>query len=118
VPGTTRDSDLALFLKRRMRELGVTDGWSPAQNPSVNSGPDRGHSHASDRVIQHGDVVQIDFGIRVYGVWVTDIQRFAYVLRPGEREAPADVEAKWQAARAGGRAAFAPDIRWATGPTT
>jgi Xaa-Pro dipeptidase len=107
VPGTTRDSDLALFLKRRMRELGVTDGWSPAQNPSVNSGPDRGHSHASDRVIQHGDVVQIDFGIRVYGVWVTDIQRFAYVLRPGEREAPADVEAKWQAARAGGRAAFA-----------
>jgi Xaa-Pro dipeptidase len=107
VPGTTRDSDLALYLKKRMRELGVTDGWSPAQNPSVNSGPDRGHSHASDRIIQHGDVIQIDFGIRVYGVWVTDIQRFAYVLRPGERTAPADVEAKWQSARDGGRAAFA-----------
>lgn len=107
VPGTTRDSDVARFLKGRMRDLGVTDGWSPSQNPSVNSGPDRGHSHASDRVIQHGDVIQIDFGIRVHGVWVTDIQRFAYVLRPGERAAPADVEAKWQAARAGGRAAFA-----------
>jgi Xaa-Pro dipeptidase len=97
VPGTTRDSDLAVFLKRRMRELGVTDGWSPAQNPSVNSGPDRGHSHASDRVIQHGDVIQIDFGIKVHGVWVTDIQRFAYVLRPGE-----DVPPPRRAAQVGG----------------
>lgn len=106
VPGTTRDSDLATFLKRRMRELGVTDGWSPAQNPSVNSGPDRGHSHASDRVIQHGDVIQIDFGIKVHGVWVTDIQRFAYVLRPGEDVPPPDVQQKWLAAREGGAAAF------------
>lgn len=107
VPGRTRDSDLAVFLKGRMRELGVEDGWSPAQNPSVNSGPDRGHSHASDRVIQHGDVIQIDFGIKVHGVWVTDIQRFAYVLRPGETRPPAEVQRRWEAARAGGAAAFA-----------
>lgn len=106
VPGRTRDSDLALFLKRRMRELNVEDGWSPAQNPSVNSGPDRGHSHASDRVIGHGDVIQTDFGIKVHGVWVTDIQRFAYVLRPGETAPPADVQRKWERGRDGGRAAF------------
>jgi Xaa-Pro aminopeptidase len=105
-PGVTRDSDLARFLKRRMRELGVEDGWSPAQNPSVNSGPDRGHSHASDRVIQPGDVIQTDFGIKVHGVWVTDIQRFAYVLRPGERAPPGEVQRRWEQARAGGRAAF------------
>jgi Xaa-Pro dipeptidase len=107
VPGRTRDSDIAAYLKARMKELGVTDGWSPAQNPSVNSGPDRGHSHASDRVIEHGDIIQIDFGIRVHDVWVTDIQRFAYVLRPGERQPPADVQRKWEAARRGSRAAFA-----------
>ena len=107
VPGVTRDSDLARFLKRRMRELGVDDGWSPAQNPSVNSGPDRGHSHASDRVIEAGDVIQIDFGIKVHGVWVTDVQRFAYVLRLGERAPPDDVARKWDAARRGGAAAFA-----------
>jgi Xaa-Pro dipeptidase len=106
VPGVTRDSDLALYLKGRMRELGVTDAWSPAQNPSVNSGADRGHSHASDRVIQHGDVIQTDFGIRVHGVWVTDIQRFAYVLHPGETAPPEDVQRKWLAARRGARAAF------------
>jgi Xaa-Pro aminopeptidase len=90
-----------------MRELAVEDGWSPAQNPSVNSGADRGHSHASNRVIEHGDVIQIDFGIKVHGVWGTDIQRFAYVLRPGETRAPDDVQQKWLAARRGGEAAFA-----------
>lgn len=107
VPGVTKDSDLARFLKRRMRELGVDDGWSPAQNPSVNSGPDRGHSHASDRVIQYGDFIQTDFGIKVWGVWVTDIQRFAYVLRPGETAPPAEDLRRWDQARAGSRAAFA-----------
>ncbi len=105
-PGVTRDSDIAVFLKRRMRELGVEDGWSPAQNPSVNSGPDRGHSHASDRVIQPGDVIQTDFGIKVHGVWVTDIQRFAYVLRPCETRPPDEIQRKWEAAVRGGRAAF------------
>ena len=115
VPGVTRDADIARFLKARMRDLGVEDGWSPSQNPSVNSGPDRGHSHASDRVIQPGDVIQTDFGIKVHGVWVTDIQRFAYVLRPGETAAPADVQRKWEIARAGSRAAFAAMRPGATG---
>lgn len=106
IPGSTTDADLARFLKRRMRELGVEDGWSPAQNPNVNSGPDRGHSHATERVIQPGDLIQTDFGIRVHGVWVTDIQRFAYVLRPGETAPPAEVRRRWEAALASGRAAF------------
>jgi Xaa-Pro aminopeptidase len=105
-PGVTTDADIARFLKRRMRELGVEDGWSPAQNPSVNSGLDRGHSHATERVIQPGDIIQTDFGIKVHGVWVTDIQRFAYVLRPGETAPPADVQRRWDAALRAGRAAF------------
>ncbi|MCU0620951.1 MAG: M24 family metallopeptidase [Gemmatimonadales bacterium] len=105
-PGVTTDADIARFLKRRMRELGVDDGWSPAQNPSVNSGPDRGHSHATERVIQPGDLIQTDFGIKVHGVWVTDIQRFAYVLRPGETAPPPEVQRRWDASQRAGRAAF------------
>jgi Xaa-Pro dipeptidase len=81
----------------------------------VNSGMDRGHSHPTDRTIQPGDFIQIDFGIRVHDRWVTDIQRFAYVLAPGETEAPADAIAKWEAARAGSRAAFAAMKPGATG---
>ncbi len=107
VPGVTRDSDLARFLKRRMAELGVGDAWAPDQNPNVNSGPDRGHSHATDRVIQPGDVIQTDFGIRVHGRWVTDIQRFAYVLKPGESQAPPEMQERWRNGRQGSRVALA-----------
>lgn len=107
VPGKTRDSDVARYLKRRMRELGVDDSWAPDQNPNVNSGPDRGHSHATDRVIRPGDFIQTDFGIKVNGVWCTDVQRFAYVLAPGEREPPPDALKKWENARKGSRVALA-----------
>ncbi|NLI48302.1 MAG: M24 family metallopeptidase, partial [Acidobacteria bacterium] len=68
-PGQTTDADVARFLKGRMRELGVGDAWAPDQNPNVNSGPDRGHSHSTGKIIMPGDVIQIDFGILVHGVW-------------------------------------------------
>ncbi|TFB13543.1 aminopeptidase P family protein [Candidatus Marinimicrobia bacterium MT.SAG.4] len=107
IPGVTRDSDIAKYLKKRMRELGVEDAWAPEQNPNVNSGVDRGHSHATDKIIQAGNFIQTDFGIKVYGIWVTDIQRFAYVLEPGMTEAPADALEKWEIARKGSRIALA-----------
>ncbi|WP_339848114.1 M24 family metallopeptidase [uncultured Dokdonia sp.] len=107
VPGTSTDADIAKYLKQRMTEYGVTDGWAPAQNPNVNSGPDRGHSHATDKVIMPGDVIQIDFGIKVYDRWVTDIQRFAYVLKEGESEASDEIMHYWESSKAGNRAALA-----------
>jgi Xaa-Pro aminopeptidase len=103
VPGETTDRDVASFLKTKMSEAGVTDAWSPDQNPNVNSGPDRGHAHPTDKVIRPGDVIQIDFGIRVYDMWVSDIQRFAYVLHPGETEPPAEIQRYWNVARDGNR---------------
>lgn len=106
IPGKTTDADVARFLKAKMSEAGVGDGWAPDQNPNVNSGPDRGHSHSTDKVIMPGDVIQIDFGIKLYDRWVSDIQRFAYVLRESETELPANIQAYWQAAKEGGYAAF------------
>lgn len=107
VPGQTRDSDVARFLKQKMAEAGVEDAWAPDQNPNVNSGVDRGHSHATEKIIQPGDFIQTDFGIKVYGIWCTDIQRFAYVLKPGETAPPADAIPKWENARRGSRIALA-----------
>ena len=65
---------------------GVGDGWSPEQNPAVNSGKDRGHSHPTDRVIQPGDFIQTDFGIKVHDMWVTDIHYPLMKLDPNFRE--------------------------------
>ena len=106
-PGVSTDADIAKFLKQKMAEYGVKDGWAPAQNPNVNSGPDRGHSHATDKVIMPGDVIQIDFGIKLYDRWVSDIQRFAYVLKEGETKAPKDIQYYWESGKAGSRAALA-----------
>ncbi|ARV08899.1 peptidase M24 [Winogradskyella sp. PC-19] len=106
VPGKSTDADIAKFLKQKMTEYGVKDGWAPDQNPNVNSGEDRGHSHATDKVIMPGDVIQIDFGIKVYDRWVSDIQRFAYVLEDGETKAPDDILHYWESGKAGNRAAL------------
>lgn len=106
-PGKTTDADVAAMLKDKMKAHGVKDGWAPDQNPNVNSGADRGHSHATDKIIRPGDVIQIDFGIKLYDRWVSDIQRFAYVLRAGENKAPDSLQAYWEAAKAGSRAALA-----------
>lgn len=107
VPGKSTDADVARFLKKKMEEYGVKDGWSPDQNPSVNSGPDRGHSHPTDKVIMPGDVIQTDFGIRVHDMWVSDIQRFAYVLREGETQAPDSVQYYFESSIGGNRIALA-----------
>ena len=107
IPGVSTDADIAKYLKAKMDEYGVGDGWNPDQNPNVNSGPDRGHSHATDKIIMPGDVIQIDFGIKLYDMWVSDIQRFAYVLKDGETEAPDHIQNYWENAKAGSRAALA-----------
>ncbi|MGA0255899.1 MAG: M24 family metallopeptidase [Rhodothermales bacterium] len=115
VGSVTTDRDIADFLEAKMAKMGVGDAWSPEQNPAINSGKDRGHSHPTDRTIQPGDFIQTDFGIRVHDRWVTDIQRFAYVLAPGETEAPQEALDKWEAAKRGSRAAFAAMKPGATG---
>ena len=107
VPGVSTDADIAKYLKKKMEEYGVADGWNPDQNPNVNSGPDRGHSHATEKVIMPGDVIQIDFGIRVWDMWVSDIQRFAYVLRDGESQAPDSVQYYFESSIGGNRIALA-----------
>ena len=107
VPGRSTDADVARFLKEKMREAGVEDAWAPDQNPNVNSGPDRGHSHATGRVIRPGDFIQTDFGIKVHGIWCTDIQRFAYVLAPGETNPPPEALERWEKSKRGSRVALA-----------
>ncbi len=107
VPEVRRDSDVAKYIRKRMDELKVGDAWSPSHNPAVNSGVARGHAGASDKIINYGDFIQTDFGIKVYDTWCTDYQRFAYVLPKGATEVPKEDLFKWEVAVKGHRIALA-----------
>ncbi len=94
-PGETTEIDLANFIRMQMKEYGVGPSWDPAGCPSINTGTARGHSEPSNAVIEPGHIVTIDFGINLDG-YCTDIQRTAYVLRPGENDAPDWIIRMWE----------------------
>jgi Xaa-Pro aminopeptidase len=104
VPGKTTEKDVADFIRRRRREMGLGSSWEEAQDPNVMAGLVRGHSGASEAVILPGSLVRIDAGADEDG-YKTDIQRMAYVLRPGETAAPPEVVKAFETVRAANRAA-------------
>ncbi|MBI4466909.1 MAG: aminopeptidase P family protein [Acidobacteria bacterium] len=99
--GKTTEKDVADYLGRCTEEFGARMAFV-----SVVVGPSRGHGGPSERVIQPGDLVRIDFGITHRG-YSTDVQRTAYVLRPGETGPPAEIQKMWETARAATDAAIA-----------
>ncbi len=106
VAGKTTEKDVADFIRRRRREMGVSASWGDAHDPNVNAGPVRGHSGATDAVITAGAVIHIDAGVDDAG-YKTDIQRLAYVLKPGETVAPPEIEKAFETVRDANRAAAA-----------
>lgn len=56
------------------------------------------HRNPTDAVIQPGDMLVVDFSVVVDG-YASDIARTFYCLKPGETEAPAEVNAMFQASR-------------------
>ncbi len=59
--------------------------------PSVYiTGPDGIEATSSDRIIQRGDVLMLDWGVGLMNFY-TDMKRVAYVLKEGETEVPASI---------------------------
>jgi Xaa-Pro dipeptidase len=94
-PGKTTELDLANSIKEKLRKMQVTEAWDPAGCPSINTGVSRGHSSPGNAVIQPGHLLTIDFGINLDG-YCTDIQRTAYILKPGEKEPPENIQKMWR----------------------
>lgn len=85
-PGTTRTSDLVWFWRQRVNDLGLGTWFQPSievQRRGVSA-----EQLGADPVIQRGDVLHCDVGITALRL-NTDTQHNAYVLLPGESEAPA-----------------------------
>ncbi len=91
-PGVTTTDDVVWWMRQRVAELGL-GSWF---HPSVSIQREGGDVPTS-RIILPGDMLHTDFGI-VYLGFSTDTQHNAYVLKPGETEAPAGLRAGLAAA--------------------
>ncbi len=91
-PGITTTEDVVWWYRNRVNELGLDTWFHPTvdvQRADVeNVASQRSFSKRPDKqVIMPGDLVHVDFGI-TYLDMNTDTQENAYILKPGETEAP------------------------------
>lgn len=93
-PGRTTAEDLQWWFRDRINGLGL-DTWFHTNVAIFRRGAAAPLDGAA--VIQPGDMLWVDFGITYLGL-NTDTQQLAYVLRPGERAAPAGLRAGLAAA--------------------
>ncbi len=86
------EKDIANFVKGKVAERGFEMAWDEEHCPAVFTGPDTAgaHSGPTDKKIEKGHVINMDFGIKYKG-YCSDLQRTWYVLKDGETEAPAEV---------------------------
>jgi Xaa-Pro aminopeptidase len=86
VPGVTTTEDAVWWMRQRVAELGL-GGWFHPSITIWRKGGVPSDVPAERRVIQRGDMLHTDFGL-VYLGFSTDTQHNAYVLGPGETDAP------------------------------
>lgn len=84
-PGVTRPSDLTWWWRQRVNDLGLGTWFHPSIDVQRRGVPP---DSLDDPVILPGDLLHCDVGIVALGL-TTDTQHNAYVLRPGEADAPA-----------------------------
>jgi len=89
VPGKTRTSELVWWWRQRTNDQGLGTWFQPSVN--VQRKGVKGEELGDDPVIQPGDVLHCDVGITVARL-NTDTQHNAYVLLPGETDAPAGLK--------------------------
>jgi Xaa-Pro aminopeptidase len=91
-PGRT-EKEIAAFMLGEVDRRKLECAWDPKTCPSVFTGPDTAAAHyaPTDRPVEAGHILNMDFGIRVNG-YCSDLQRTFYVLERGETHPPADVQ--------------------------
>ncbi len=85
--GQTTADDLRWYYWQRVADLGLKVSFSPFVSIRGRSPKDVEKWGKDDRVIRPGDLLHCDVGLK-YMRYNSDHQEMAYVLRPGEAEAP------------------------------
>ncbi len=91
-PGITSTDDVVWWYRDRIRELGFTAWFHPSVSIQRKDPESFDHLRSfserpEQQIIIPGDLLHVDFGI-TYLRLNTDTQQHAYVLKPGENEAP------------------------------
>jgi Xaa-Pro aminopeptidase len=91
-PGLS-ERQIHAFVSEEIKRRGLESSWDAEHCPGLNAGPNSpwGHFGASDEVTRVGETLNMDFGVKVDG-FCSDNQRVWYFLRPGEVQAPAEVQ--------------------------
>ncbi len=87
-PGVTTTEDVQWWLREKVQSLGMTTWFHPSVDVQRAGDVPRG----GPVVIQPGDLLWTDFGTVALNLH-TDTQHLGYVLKEGEREAPAGLKA-------------------------
>ncbi|MES2523058.1 MAG: M24 family metallopeptidase [Gemmatimonadota bacterium] len=89
-PGVTRTEDVVWWMRQRLADQGLTTWFQPSVE--VQRSFDNKEPVGFNPIILAGDVLHCDFGVTAMGL-NTDTQHMAYVLKPGETDAPAGLKA-------------------------
>ena len=87
------ENEIAEFMQQAVSNRGLELAWDPKLCPSVFTGPDTAEAHfaPTDKEIEKGHIVNIDFGVKFNG-YCSDMQRTFYVLQDDEIKAPDEVQ--------------------------
>ena len=96
-PGVTERAVCDL-MHTEVQRRGLGTSWEWDHCPIVQTGPEAavGHGGPTDRIIEAGHLVHIDFGVR-HRSYCSDMQRMWYVRRSGETGLPASMQKAWDA---------------------
>lgn len=88
-PGVTTLEDVAWWMREQQFKNNLETSFGM---PSVYiTGPDGIVATSTDRIIQRGDILMLDWGVGLMNMY-TDMKRMAYVLKEGETAVPESIQ--------------------------
>ena len=82
------EKEIGSLIDSNVESLGGTNSFDTIVNAGAKSSP--GHGHPTDARFEPGDLLHIDFGVRLHD-YCSDIQRLAYLRNKGETSPPPEL---------------------------